>query len=186
MTTKSEWLAKHLRLSVKSYKEAVGIHPTYSLEAVSHLALREKLFKYILKNRALSYAASSDPSWGQTKPVRSTPTHQCPDCGELLHTAEGLHLHRLRKHKDTYKEGVGIRQPKGNPIRYKLSEKGPVPQKNQAKSWVCPKCCRKFPSIALCRKHWSSTCSNPLAKKCPGCQLLIKTAAKASWPLDFT
>ena len=38
MITKSEWLAKHLRLSLKSYKEEVGIHPTHSLEAVSHLA----------------------------------------------------------------------------------------------------------------------------------------------------
>ena len=28
MITKSEWLAKHLRLSLISYKEAVGIHPT--------------------------------------------------------------------------------------------------------------------------------------------------------------
>ena len=170
----------------------MGIHPTYSLEAVSHLALREKLFKYILKKRVLSYAASSDPPWGQPKPVRAAPTHKCPECGELLYTAEGLHLHRLRKHKDTYKTGVGIRQPKGIPIRYKLSENAPVPQKNQAKSWItcnsnfCPSCSRKFPSIALCRKHWSSTCSNPLAKKCPGCQLMIKTAAKASWPLDFT
>ena len=68
------------------------------------MALRAKLFKYILKKRALSYAASSDPPWGQTKPVRVAPTHKCPDCGELLYTAEGLHLHRLRKHKDTYKE----------------------------------------------------------------------------------
>ena len=168
------------------------MHPTYSLGAVSHLALREKLFKYILKKRVLSYKASSDPPWGQIKPVRDAPTHQCPDCGELLHTALGLHLHRVRKHPDSYKEGIGIRQPAGIPIRYKLSGNAPVPQKNQAKSWkmcnsvYCPSCCRKFPSIALCRKHWSGTCSNPLAKKCPGCQLMIKTAAKASWKLEFT
>ena len=108
MLTKSEWLAKHVRLSLHAYKDAVGIHPTYSLEAVSHLALREKLFKYILKKRVLSYAASSDPPWGRTKPVRSAPTHKCLDCGELLRTAEGLHLHRIRKHPDTYKEGIGI------------------------------------------------------------------------------
>ena len=93
MITKSEWLAKHMRLSLTSYKEAVGIHPTYSLEAVSHLALREKLFRYILKKRVLSYKASADPPWGQIKPIRDAPTHKCPDCGELLHTTEGLHLH---------------------------------------------------------------------------------------------
>ena len=29
-------------------------------------------------------------------------------------------------------------------------------------------------------------CSNPLAKKCLGCKLMIKTAAEASWKLDFT
>ena len=39
MITKSEWLAKHLRISLLKYREEMGIHPTYSLEAVSHLAL---------------------------------------------------------------------------------------------------------------------------------------------------
>ena len=61
MINTSHWLAMHLRKSLIAYKEATGIHPTYSLDAVSHLALREKLFKYILKKRVLSYKTSSDP-----------------------------------------------------------------------------------------------------------------------------
>ena len=126
---------------------------------------------------------------GQSRAPKTLPEHECPDCGQLCHTSKHLDLHKLSKHPDTYKEGVGIRQPAGIPIRYKLSGNAPVPQKNQAKSWktcnsnFCPACARKFPTIALCRKHWSGTCSNPLVKKCPGCQLLIKTAAAASWKL---
>ena len=49
MTTKSEWLAKHLRVSLKSYKEAVGIHPTYSLEAVSFGTARKPFQVYLEK-----------------------------------------------------------------------------------------------------------------------------------------
>ena len=41
MIIKSHWLAMHLRKSLLAYQESAGIHPTYSLEAVSHLALRE-------------------------------------------------------------------------------------------------------------------------------------------------
>ena len=108
MITKSEWLAKHLRLSLKSYKGEMGIHPTHSLEAVSHLALREKLFKYIVKQSVLSYKASSDPPLGQSRNPKTLPEHECPDCGQLCHTSKHLHLHRLSKHPDTYKESVGI------------------------------------------------------------------------------
>ena len=41
------------------------MHPTRSLEAVSHLALREKLFNFTVKKRILSYKAPYDPPWGQ-------------------------------------------------------------------------------------------------------------------------
>ena len=154
------------------------------MEAVSHLALREKLFKFIPKKRILSYKASSDPAWGRDKPRKLEPRVKCPDCGRTCHTLKHLHLHRLRKHPDTYTTGIKIRQPVGIPIRYKLSGNAPVPQKNQAKSWkscdsnVCLACKRIFPDVALCRKHWSGTCSNPLAKKCKGCQLRIKLQPK--------
>ena len=156
------------------------------------MALREKLFKFILKKRILSYKASSDPVRGQDKPRKPEPTVKCPDWRKIRHTLKHLHLHRLRKHPDTYTTGINIRQPVGIPIRYKLSGNATVPQKNQAKSWkscdsnVCPACKRIFPDVALCCKHWSGTCSNPLNKKCKGCQLLIKTAAKASWKLKGT
>ena len=35
-------------------------------------------------------------------------------------------------------------------------------------------------SISACRYHWSLVCSHPLVKHCPGCQLLVRTAAKDS------
>ena len=129
---------------------------------------------------------------GQDKPRKAEPKIQCPDCGKMCHTLTHLHHHRSRTHPDTYTTGIKIRQPVGIPIRYKLSGNAPVPQENQAKSWkscdsnVCPACKRIFPDVALCRRHWSGTCSNPLAKKCKGCQLLMKTAAKASWKLKGT
>ena len=132
MTTRSGWLLKHLRIGLVQYKEQMGIHPTHSLEAVSQLGVREKLFKFIVKKRALSYKASSDPPWEHVKPGRCKPEHECPDCGQPCHTAKHPHHHKLSKHTDTYTEGVNIRRPVGIPIRYTLSGNAPVPQKKQA------------------------------------------------------
>ena len=80
----------------------------------------------------LSYDATWEPPWGQDKPGTSMPEIACPDCGKLLHTVRHLHLHRLRKHADVYKEGVNVRQPAGIPIRYRLSGNAPVPPKKHA------------------------------------------------------
>ena len=109
MATRSDWLSRHLHKSLTEYKEPVGIHPTRSLEAVSHLALREKLFKFVFKKLSLSYKASTPPVWGQDKPRKAEPTVKCPDCGKMCHTLWSLRLHRRRRHPDTYTTGIEIR-----------------------------------------------------------------------------
>ena len=106
MATRSDWLSRHLHKPLTEHKAEVGIHPTRSLEAVSHLALRGKLFKSTFKKRILSYKASSNPVWGQDKPCKTEPTVKCPDCGKMCHTLKHLHLRRLRKHPDTYTTGI--------------------------------------------------------------------------------
>jgi len=45
MATRSDWLSRHLHTSLTGYKEQAGIHPARSLDAVSHLVPREKLFR---------------------------------------------------------------------------------------------------------------------------------------------
>ena len=80
--TKSEWLTQHMRKSLQAYKAEVGIRPTRSLEAVSHLALRPKLFKLITKQRVVSYEASTDPPYvPQGHRLERTPDIPCPECG---------------------------------------------------------------------------------------------------------
>lgn len=44
LATHAEFLYLHLGPQIRGYREAAGIHPTKSLEAVTHLALRPKLF----------------------------------------------------------------------------------------------------------------------------------------------
>ena len=63
MATRSDWLNRHLHKSLTEYEAEAGIRPTRSLESVSHLALREKLFKFVFKKRILFYKASSGPVW---------------------------------------------------------------------------------------------------------------------------
>ena len=92
MATRSDWLSRHVHKSLTEYKEQAGIHPTRSLEAVSHWALREKLFKLIFKKRTLSYKASTKPLWGQDKPRKAEPTVVRPDWGKMCHTLSSLHL----------------------------------------------------------------------------------------------
>ena len=61
-STRSGWLSRHLHEVLHHFKEQVGIHPTRPLEAVSHLVLREKVFKFSVKKQTLSHQASSDPA----------------------------------------------------------------------------------------------------------------------------
>ena len=165
----------------------MGFHPTRSLEAVSHLALRPKLFNKILSRRIPSYESSTDPLKGHTQ-ARAPPTIQCPHCEELAHSQPGLRLHCLSAHPDLVapspvhpaQVGVQTRQTKQGLIF------GRSPQRNQAKSWAhikgktCPDCKMRCTSISACRYHWSLVCSHPLVKHCPGCQLLVRAAAKDS------
>ena len=176
-----------LSKDLRAYQDTVGFHPTRSLEAVSHLALRPKLFTKILSRRIPSYESSTDPLKGHTQ-ARAPPTIQCPHCEELAYSQPGLRLHCLSAHPDSVapssahpvQVGVKTRQTKQGLIY------GRSPLRNQAKSWanikdkICPECNMRCTSISACRRHWSLVCSNPLVKHCPGCQLLVQTAAKDS------
>ena len=67
MATRSDWLSRHLHKSLTEYEEQAGIHPNRSLEALSHLALREKFFKFSFKNvscptRPVSYTHLTLPT----------------------------------------------------------------------------------------------------------------------------
>ena len=178
----------HMHKSLQFYKSELGIHPTRSLEAVSHLALRPKLFKIIVKQRVLSYEASTDPpvdSQGRQIDTRVYDT-PCPECGKMF-TASGMKRHMQLVHPEAVPSASINKTPAGVSVAYPTLNNPVAPRYNQAESWKkvtsksCPSCARIFPTISQCRQHWSQTCSHPLAKKCRGCQLLIKAAAKASF-----
>lgn len=185
--TQHEYWEAILGRDLRAYRLEMGIHPTRSLEAVSHLALRPKLFNHILKLRIPSYEASTDPL---PSAMRGPPTITCPHCTDKVHTLGGLTRHCYIKHPEiTPSPASSTRITTG--VKFLKTKKGKLwvrtPQRNQAASWgkvkstACPDCGRKCESIGACRRHWSNVCSHPLVKKCPGCQLLIKTAALASY-----
>ena len=78
MTTHMEFMGSLLKYELTSYQEVMGIHPTKSIEAVSHLALRPKLFSKVLKARIPKYEASTDPPPGYER--EGEPTIECPHC----------------------------------------------------------------------------------------------------------
>lgn len=104
-------------------------------------------------------------------------------------TEHGLRLHCLRLHPETLPPREVAKAAPG--ISLRVAKNGLIyarkPLRNQEASWkrvtsvVCPDCARICTSISACRKHWSNVCSHPLAKKCPGCQLLIKATVSASF-----
>ncbi len=64
MTTHMEFMGSLLKYESTSYQEVMGIHPTKSIEAVSHLALRPKLFSKVLKARTPKIRGVHGPSTG--------------------------------------------------------------------------------------------------------------------------
>ena len=71
--------------SLQKQEDEMGINPTRSIEAASHLALRLKLFKIIVRQRGLFYKASTDPpldAQGRQIDIRlyDTPFPECGKC----------------------------------------------------------------------------------------------------------
>ena len=81
---RSDWLGWHLHKPLTECNEKAGMHPTRSLEAVSHLALREKLSKFIFKKRILSYKAASEPVRGQISPKNERQQLHAPIAGKCV------------------------------------------------------------------------------------------------------
>lgn len=184
-TTRRDFYQAQVGHDIRSYQDAVGIHPTRSIETLSHLVMRPNLFRPLQKKRLLSYEASTDPAEGD---LRDAPTTSCPHCTEKVNTAHGLRLHILYVHP-ALAPATG-HTPQVSGVKSTTSKRGYLfarpPQRNQGAPWaaikshICPECRLKGKSVGACRRHWSNACSNPLVTTCPGCQLVMTTASKAS------
>jgi hypothetical protein len=186
--TRSQLLYATLGCDLRSYTTTLGIHPTRSIEAVSHLALRPKLLRETVRKRILQYEATTDPV-KKAPSAQPVPRTQCPYCHRLFITTRGLQHHQLRWHPDDKPTVPEVRRilegvkPRGFTKRG-LAMIRP-PRGNQASSWSitgteCPTCRRRFNSVHMCREHWTNVCSKPQVRKCAGCQLVNKAYVKAS------
>lgn len=165
---------------VREYINELGVHPTRSLGAVSHLVRRPKLFRSIVKERILSYHASTDPIPGSEK---AAPTVQCPHCDNLSHAPHGLRRHCIKWRPEAEDGAELVFKPVAG-VKPRITKAGkqfasPTHHKQRA-AWdnitgtKCPVCKLQFTDIDGCRRHWSNACSKPDVQTCRGCKLILR------------